>query len=434
MPVVYVAMSADLIHPGHMNIITVAREYGDVVVGLLTDEAIASYKRLPYMTYEQRECVLKEIRGVARVVPQHTLDYVANLRAIKPNYVVHGDDWRTGVQAPVRQRVLEALSEWGGTLVEPEYTAGISSTQLNGALRDIGVTPTVRRRQLRRLLAAKPLVRVLEAHNGLTGLIVEKCQDCRNGRPVEFDGIWLSSLTDAVVRGRPDIGYVDLTSRIGTIQEILEVTTKPIIFDGDSGGFIEHFVFTVKTLERLGVSAIIIEDKTGLKRNSLFGTDAEQVQDSIGSFAAKINAGKKAQLTDDFLIIGRIESLILGKGLRDALARARAYVDAGADAIMIHSKEANPSEVLGFAAEYGRLSNRVPLVAVPTSYNAITEDELSAAGFNVVIYANHLLRCAYPNMLATAKSILRHGRSLEACERCMSIHDLLALIPGAKRP
>jgi len=431
---VYVAMSADLIHPGHLNIINTARELGEVTVGLLTDQAIASYKRLPFLTYEQRKVIVENIKGVARVVPQATLDYVPNLRTLRPDYVVHGDDWRTGVQKEVRARVIEVLAEWGGRLVEPPYTPGISSTQLNRAAREIGTTPEIRLRRLRRLLYAKPLVRILEAHNGLTGLIVEHVSVQQNDTVKEFDGIWLSSLTDSTAKGKPDIECVDLTSRLTTIQDILEITTKPVVFDGDTGGIPEHFVFTVKTLERLGVSAVIIEDKIGLKHNSLFGTDVPQTQADRDDFAHKIAVGKRAQVTDDFMIIGRIESLVLKKGLADALDRARAYIAAGADGIMISSKARTPDEVLEFCRSYGEIENRVPLVVVPTTYSSVTEEQLMNAGVRLVIYANHLIRSAYPAMLRAARSILESGRALESEEYCLPIDELLTLVPGSARP
>jgi phosphoenolpyruvate phosphomutase / 2-hydroxyethylphosphonate cytidylyltransferase len=431
MPLVYVAMSADLVHPGHMNILRHARELGDVIVGLLTDKAIASYKRLPYMDYDQRKQVIEEIKGVTKVIPQDALDYVPNLLEIKPDFVVHGDDWKTGVQAPVRQRVIDVLKGWGGELVEPEYTGGVSSTTLRQGIREVGTTPDIRRRRFRRLLAAKPLVRVMEAHNGLTGLIVENTCVEKDGKPVDFDAMWISSLTDSTAKGRPDIELVDVTSRVSTIQNIMEVTTKPIVYDCDTGGKIEHFVYTVRTLERLGVSAVIIEDKVGLKKNSLFGTGAGQVQDDRLVFAKKIRAGKEAQLTDDFLIIARIESLILKQGVYDALSRARAYLDGGADGIMIHCKDKDPAELFEFCEEYSKWDNKKPLVVVPTTYSHITEERLREAGAQVVIYANHLLRSAYPAMQRTAESILQHGRALEVEEDCMPIREILTLIPGA---
>ena len=427
---VYVGMSADLVHPGHLNIIARARELGDVTIGLLTDAAIASYKRLPYMSFEQRKIVMENIQGVARVVPQETLNYEPNLRTYQPDYVVHGDDWQTGVQARVRQRVIDVLAEWGGELVEVPYTEGISSTALNQSLKEIGITPAVRMQRFRRLLEVKPLIRLLEAHSGLTGLIVERTTVDTDHGPREFDGMWLSSLTDSTAKGKPDIEAVDVTSRIQTVSDIVEVTTKPIVYDGDTGGKAEHFVFTVKTLERLGVSAVIIEDKLGLKKNSLFGVDAQQVQDSIESFSHRLGAGKKAQVTDEFMIIARIESLILGQGLDDALTRAEAYIAAGADGIMIHSSQSTPDEILAFCERYNQLPRRQPLVVVPTSYNGIYEHELEAAGVNVVIYANHLLRSSYPAMVNTARSILQHGRSLESDQALMPIKEILHLIPG----
>ena len=429
---VYVGMSADLVHPGHLNVINKAAELGEVTVGLLTDKAIASYKRLPYMAYEQRRQVVESLKGVARVVAQETLDYVPNLRKYKPDYVVHGDDWREGVQRRVRESVIAALAEWGGELVEVGYTEGISSTQLNKALREIGTTPDIRRNKLRRLLAAKPLVRLMEAHNGLTGLIVENAGiDVEHGRR-EFDGMWGSSLTESTAKGKPDIEAVDVTSRTHTLHDILEVTTKPVVYDADTGGKLEHFQFTVRTLERLGVSAAVIEDKVGLKKNSLFGTDVPQTQDSIENFCAKIKAGKAAQVTDDFMIIARIESLILDQGIEDAVTRADAYIKAGADGILIHSRRKTPDEIFEFCDRYAKLDQRPPLVVVPSSYNQVTEQELIDRGVNVVIYANHLLRAAYPAMMDAAKSILEHGRSKEIDSRLMSIKEILELIPGTK--
>ena len=429
---VYVGMSADLVHPGHLNVLERAAELGEVIVGLLTDQAIASYKRVPYMTYEQRRAVVESLRYVARVVPQSTLDYVPNLRELRPDFVVHGDDWQTGPQQRTRQRVIEALKEWDGQLVEVPYTQGISSSKLHGALREVGTTPTVRLRALRRLIDAKPIVRMLDVHNGLTGLIIENLAiDTERGRR-EFDGMWASSLTDSTAKGKPDIEAVDVSSRMTTLNDILEVTTKPIIYDGDTGGRPEHFAFTVRTLERLGVSAVIIEDKTGLKKNSLFGTEVEQTQDTIEGFQHKIRTGKQAQATNDFMIIARLESMILGKGVDDALDRAAAYLEAGADGVMVHSRHKDPAEVLEFCRRYADFLDRKPLVAVPSSYNAITEEQLADAGVNVVIYANQLLRSAYPAMVSTARSILQHRRSLEADEQMMPITEILELIPGGK--
>jgi phosphoenolpyruvate phosphomutase len=429
---VYVGMSADLVHPGHLNVIKKASELGEVVIGLLTDEAIASYKRVPFMTFEQRREVIENIKGVSRVIPQTTLDYVPNLETIRPNYVVHGDDWQEGIQKITRQRVIDTLKRWGGELVEVPYTKGISSSQLNAAMKEVGTTPEVRLRSLRRMLKVKPIIRLLDIHNGLSGLIIENTYiESPSGRR-EFDGMWASSLTESTAKGKPDIEAVDVSARMTTLNEVLEVTTKPIIYDGDTGGKTEHFVFTVKTLERLGISAVIIEDKTGLKKNSLFGTDVEQTQDTIDNFCYKIQMGKKAQATQHFMIIARIESLILGKGIDDALNRAKAYLDAGADGIMIHSRNKNPDEIFDFCLQYNRFENRKTLVAVPSSYNMVTEEQLTEYGVNIVIYANHLLRSAYPAMVATAKSILQHHRSSEADSQMMPIREVLELIPGGK--
>ena len=429
---VYVGMSADLIHPGHLNVISRAAALGEVVVGLLTDKAIASYKRLPFMKYDERFLVVAALKGVGSVIPQTTLDYRENLKLIKPDYVVHGDDWSTGVQKKVREDVINTLSEWGGELIEVPYTQGISSTRINAALREVGTTPARRMNLLKRLIESKPIVRFLEAHNGLTASIVENASVIELGERREFDGIWCSSLTDSTMRAMPDIEAVDISTRVLTLNEILEASTKPIIFDGDTGGMQEHFTFTVKTLERLGISAIIIEDKTGLKKNSLFGTDVEQTQDSIENFSSKIRAGKLAQATDDFMIIARIESLILNRGLEDAILRAEAYIAAGADGIMIHSKKPEPKEIFNFCELYNKLENRKPLVVVPSSYNKVTEDELSKHGANIVIYANQLLRSAYPAMRDAAESILMHRRTFELENNMMSINEILDLIPGTR--
>lgn len=427
---VYVAMSADIIHPGHLNIIKEAAKLGDVTVGVLTDAAIASYKRLPYMNYEQRAAVVMQLKGVARVIPQEQLDYIPNLKKLKPDFVVHGTDWRSGVQAKTRQGVIDTLATWGGKLVEPEYTEGISSTQLNKAIREVGTTPDVRRKRLRRLLNAKSIVSVLEAHSGLSGLIVENASVMKNNVKYEFDAMWLSSLTDSALKGKPDNESVDITSRLRTVNDILEVTTKPIIYDGDSGGFPEHFIYLVRSLERLGVSAVIIEDKQGLKQNSLLEQGNIQPQATIEDFCHKIQAGKHAQVTDEFMIIARCESLITGCGEDDAIIRCRAYCEAGADGIMIHSKAKDPDEVLSFVKRFrAEVSADKPIVVVPSTYAQVTEDVLSASGVNVVIYANHLLRAAYPAMKRCAEDILSNGRAMEASQKyCMPIKDIVEMI------
>ncbi|MEQ8524396.1 phosphoenolpyruvate mutase [Gracilimonas sp.] len=427
---VYVGMGTDLIHHGHINIIEKARELGEVTVGLLSDEAVTKFSRIPFLEYEERKRILENIKGVSKVILQKTLDYEDNLRKLKPDYVVHGTDWRVGPQKHVRQKVINLLDEWGGKLIEPDYTEGISSSGLREALREIGTTPDVRRKMLRRLISAKPIVRVMEAHNGISSLIVEETKVEEAGELREFDAIWVSSLTDSTAKGKPDTEYVDRTSRIQTINDILDVTTKPIILDGDTGGPVEHFELLVKNMERLGVSAVIIEDKAGLKRNSLFGTDVKQQLEDVDVFCEKISQAKKAQVTSDFMIISRIESLIANAGMDEALKRAKAYIEAGTDGIMIHSRKKDGEEILEFMKEYQKFDYKVPAISVPSSYNQFTEDELIEAGFNVVIYANHLLRSAFPAMKRTAESILTNKRSLEADEYCMSIKDILEILPN----
>ena len=376
--------------------------------------------------------IVKNIKGVDEVIPQTTLDYVPNLKLLKPDFVVHGDDWKEGIQKETRQKVIDTIAKWGGRVIDIPYTKGISSTQLNEKLKEIGTTPEVRLKRLRRLIEAKSVVRICESHSGLTGLIIENTVVEVNGVKREFDGMWSSSLTDSTSKGKPDIEAVDLTTRLHDLNDALECTTKPIIFDGDTGGKIEHFVFTVRTLERLGISAVIIEDKVGLKKNSLFGTDAIQLQDTIEGFSEKIKAGKLAQITSDFMIIARIESFIAGKGLEDAMERALAYVEAGADGIMIHSKDKSGEDIKKFCYTFRQLNKSIPIVVVPTTYNHITETELASWGVNVIIYANHMLRSAYPAMLNTAKIILANERSFEANDLCMPVREILELIPGTK--
>jgi phosphoenolpyruvate phosphomutase len=429
---VYVAMSADLVHPGHLNIINRASKLGNLIIGLLTDSAIASYKRVPVMEYKDRFKIISSIKGVSNVIKQETHDYTNNLKKIKPDFVVHGDDWKQGIQSNVRNKVIKELKKWGGKLVEFPYTKGISSSKLISIYKEIGTTPDIRRKQLKRILSSKKLSRFLDIHNGLSGLIVENTKVQIKGKIEEFDGMWGSSLTNSTAKGKPDIEAVDFTERLQLLNEVLEVTTKPIIYDGDTGGKIEHFVFTVKTLERLGVSAIIIEDKVGLKKNSLFGTSVKQQQDTPSSFSKKIKAGKNAQATEEFMIIARIESLILNKGINDALQRAKKYINAGADGIMIHSKRNNPSEIFEFCKFYNKFKTRRPLVIVPSSFSQVTEEKLSRAGANIVIYANHLLRSVYPNMVNTAKSILKNKRAYQIEKKLLTIKDILELIPGTK--
>ncbi len=431
---VYLGMIADIMHPGLINIINEGAKYGDVIIGLFTDKAIATHKRLPYLTYEQRETVVRSIHGVADVVPQDEWSYVPNLVKYKPDYIIHGDDWLEGPDKYIRDEVFKVMESLGGKVIEIPYTKGITSSGLAEELESLGTTPQARLKSLRRLITAKPIVRIMESHCGLTGLIIEHTKVEVGNEVREFDGMWASSLTDSTSKGKPDIEAVDLTTRLHDLNDSLEVTTKPVIYDGDTGGKTEHFVFTVRTLERLGVSAVIIEDKVGLKQNSLFGTDAVQTQDTIEGFCAKIKAGKEAQVTRDFMIISRCESLIAGKPVDDALERCRAYVAAGADGIMIHSKNKDGMDIKEFCQRFREVDNHTPIVAVPTTYAQFTEEELASWGINIVIYANHMLRSAYPAMVKCAERILETTRCLEASEEyCMPIKQILNLIPGTKK-
>lgn len=429
---VYLGMIGDIMHPGLINIINEGAKYGDVIIGLFTDKAIATHRRLPYMTYEQRKNVIENIKGVSAIVPQDEWSYVPNLLKIRPDFIIHGDDWKEGSEAELRQQVFETMAEIGGKVIEIPYTKGINSSSLDKEIKAIGTTPDVRLKSLRRLIAAKPIVRIMEAHDGLSGLIIENTEVRKGLKTEVFDGMWSSSLTDSTSKGKPDIEAVDLTTRLQNLTNILECTTKPIIYDGDTGGKTEHFVFTVRTLERNGISAVIIEDKIGLKKNSLFGTDAIQTQDTIENFCHKIRSGKAAQVTQDFMIIARIESLIAGKSIDDAIERAFAYVEAGADGIMIHSKEKSGEDIKEFCKRFRAKHSGVPIVVVPTTYNHVYEEELHQWGVNIVIYANHMLRAAYPAMVQCAKTILENERSLEANPLCMPIKEILELIPGTK--
>lgn len=426
---VYVAFASDIIHGGHMNIIQKAAELGEVTIGLMTDEVVISYFRHPVLSFPERVKIMENIKGVAKVVPQTTLSYAENLRTLRPDMVVHGDDWQTGLLAPIRQEVIDILAEYGGELVELPYTYNPEYDRLERKQIEQLSIPDIRRGRLRQLLELKPTLRIMEAHSGITGLIVEKTCVLQDGEAYQFDGMWVSSLCDSTAKGKPDIELVDMSSRLRTIDDIMEVTTKPIILDGDTGGLIEHFVYNIRTLERIGVSAVIIEDKTGLKKNSLFGVDVEQTQDTIENFCAKISAGKAALRTREFMLIARIESLILEKGMEDALTRAFAYVQAGADGIMIHSRRKDPDEIFEFCEKFRAVDSKTPIVVVPTSFNTVTEAEFEKRGVNIIIYANQLTRSGFPAMQKTAQTILTHHRAKEADDLCMSIKEILTLIP-----
>ena len=426
---VYMCFSTDMVHSGHIAIIKKAARLGKLIIGVLSDEAVISYKRFPLLPFTERKALFENITGVSKVVEQTTLSYRENLERYRPDYVVHGDDWVSGFQKPVREEVLSVLSAYGGKLVEFPYANDEKYQKLESRARVDLSLPDVRRARLRKAIEMKGLVTAMEAHSGITGLIVEKTVSYEQGEARQFDAMWVSSLCDSTAKGKPDIELVDMTSRFRTIDDIMEVTTKPIIFDGDTGGLTEHFVYTVKSLERMGVSAVIIEDKTGLKKNSLFGTEVAQTQDPIENFSAKITAGKRAQKTKEFMIIARIESLILEQGMEDALARASAYVEAGADGIMIHSRKKDPKEIFTFIERFRKTDALTPLVVVPTSFNQVTEEEFKARGVNVVIYANQLTRTGFPAMQKAAKTILTYHRAKECDEMCMPIKEIINLIP-----
>ena len=426
---VYMCFASDIIHGGHIKIIRRAQRLGKLVIGVLSDEAVASYKRFPLVPEAERMRLFENIAGVSKVVEQRTLSYRENLEKYHPDIVVHGDDWCTGFQQPVRDEVVSILASYGGKLVEYPYSHDEKYRELQRRERAELAMPDMRRGRLRRLLDVKGLVTVMEAHDGLTGLIVENTVVHENGGARQFDAMWLSSLCDSTAKGKPDIELVDMTSRFRTIDDIMEVTTKPIIFDGDTGGLTEHFVYTVRSLERMGVSMVIIEDKTGLKKNSLFGTEVVQTQDTIENFCAKIRAGKKAQRTQEFMICARIESLILEQGMEDALTRAFAFVEAGADAIMIHSRKKDPSEIQEFIEKFRAKDSTTPIVLVPTSFNSVTEEEWKERGANIIIYANQLMRAEVPAMQKAAEIILKNHRAEECDEMLMPFKEIIRLIP-----
>ncbi len=425
---IYVGLSADILHEGHINILKKAKSLGHVTVGLLTDEAITTYKKLPHLTFHQREIVLKNIKMVDKVVPQTTLDYRPNLIKYKPDLVVHGDDWKSGIQKETRKQVITTLKKWSGKLIEVPYTKNISSSLIKKKIMKTGTTPEVRQIKFKRLINVKKIVRILEAHSPLSAMIVENTNVVKKNKFYEFDGMWSSSLTDSALRGKPDNESVDLSVRMNTLNEILSVTTKPIIFDADTGGRNEHLPYTVKALESAGISAIIIEDKIGLKKNSLFQNQSNAKQDNIKNFCKKIKVAVNAKISDDFMIIARIESFILGKNLNDALKRAEAYSKSGADAILIHSKEKKPDQIIQFSKKFIKSKYRKPIVAVPSTYSSTYEKTLQESGVNVIIYANHLLRASYPSMMKVAESILKFERSKEAEKNIIPINEIISLI------
>ena len=425
---VYVGLAVDIIHEGHINILKKASSLGDVTVGLLTDEAIASYKNIPHLDFKRRKIIIQNIKYVKKVIPQNTLDYVPNLNLLKPDFVVHGNDWKQGVQKKTRERVIKTLKKWSGQLIEPKYTKNISSTIIKRKILETNTSPQNRISRLKRLFITKDIVRILESHNSLTGLIIENLNVIKKNKKIEFDGMWSSSLTDSATKGKPDNSSVDFSSRISSLNDMMDVTAKPLVFDADNGGQLEHLPFLIRSLERSGVSAIIMEDKVGLKKNSLFKDQENTKQDKPKLFSKKIKQICKSRTSDDFLVIARIESFIVGKGLNDALKRAEIYSKAGADAILIHSKEKTTNEIFSFARKFKKSKNFIPLVSVPSTYSKVYEKDLIKNGFKLVIYANQLLRAAYPAMNLVATKILENGRSFEIENKIIPIKEIINLI------
>ena len=428
MKTVYMLFATDVIHEGHINVVKEAKKYGKVIGGVLCDTAMIRFNRFPTVSFDERVRMVKDIPEVDEVIVQNETLYENTLRKIKPDYVIHGDNWCEGPEKAIRDNVVSVMNELGGEVIEVPYTRNENVKKIDDRIKDKLSMPEFRRKRLKQLIEMTPIVKTIEAHSGLTGLIAEKTIVENNGELDQFDAMWVSSLCDSTAKGKPDIELVDMSSRLRTIDDIMEVTTKPIILDGDTGGLTEHFVYNVRTLERMGVSAVIIEDKTGLKKNSLFGTEVVQTQDSIENFCAKISAGKKVLRSDDFMIIARIESLILEQGMDDALNRAFAYVEAGADGIMIHSRKKSPDEILEFCDKFRAKDVKTPIVVVPTSFNSITEAELAEHGVNIVIYANQLTRSAFPAMENTAKEILKNHRALEVDDKLMPFKSIITLI------
>lgn len=425
---VYTCFCTDIIHDGHLNIIKEAQKYGEVIVGVLSDKSMVKFNKFPTISFEQRVELARKIEGVSKVVVQEDVMYDKIVDELKPDFVIHGDNWCSGPMKIIRDNVVSLMQKTGGQVIDVPYTRNekVSLIDTKNSLKRS--MPEYRRKRLKDLLSLRDIVKTLEVHSGLTGLIAEKTIVENNGELDQFDAMWISSLCDSTAKGKPDIELVDMTSRYRTISDVMEVTTKPIIFDGDTGGKIEHFVYNVRNLERMGVSAVIVEDKIGLKKNSLFGTDVEQTQDTTEHFCEKIQAGKRVQLSNDFMIIARIESLILEQGMEDALTRAKAYVNAGADGIMIHSRKKEPNEIFEFCDKFRKFDSTTPIVVVPSSFNSVTEAELVKHGVNIVIYANQLTRAAFPAMESVAKDILKYHRAKEVDDRLMPINKIISLI------
>jgi phosphoenolpyruvate mutase len=425
--IVYVPLAADILNEGHLNILKIASNYGKVIVGLLTDAAIIQYKNLPFFDYDQRFKIVSNLKLVDEVVPQDNWNYRLILNSIKPDFFVHGDDWKTGIQAKIRLEVIRELKKWDGKLIEPKYSKNISRISQKNKILHLGVTPDQRKLQLKRLLKVKKFIRIMESHSALSSLIIENVNINKNRKLLQFDGIWSSSLTDSALRGKPDNQSVDYSQRINFLNETIDTSLKPVIFDGDNGGRLEHLTYLVKNLEKIGVSALVLEDKKGLKINSLFKDQAKSFQESAEQFSKKIKIAINSRISKDFMIVARIESLILGKSLKDAINRAEKYSKAGADAILIHSNKNHPTEIFNFAKVFKRSKFFKPMIAIPSTYSKTYEKELVNNGFKIVIYANHLLRASYKAMYETAEKILINQRAFESEKKITPINNIISL-------
>ena len=426
--IVYVPLAADILHEGHLNILKIASNYGKVIVGLLTDAAIIQYKNLPFFDYHQRFKIVSNLKLVDEVVPQDNWNYTLILNSIKPDFFVHGDDWKMGIQSKIRLEVIKELKKWNGKLIEPKYSKNISKVSQKNKILHLGITPDQRKLQLKRLLKAKKFIRIMESHSALSSLIIENINIYKNKKLLQFDGIWSSSLTDSALRGRPDNQSVDYSQRINFLNETIDTSLKPIIFDGDNGGRLEHLTYLIKNLEKIGVSALVLEDKKGLKINSLFKDQTNSSQESVEKFSKKIKMAINSRISEDFMIVARIESLILGKCLKDAINRAEQYSKAGADAILIHSNKNRPTEIFNFAKVFKRSKFFKPMIAIPSTYSKTYEKELIKNGFKIVIYANHLLRASYKAMYETAEKILIKQRAFESEKKITPINNIISLI------
>ena len=430
--IIYLGLTADLIHAGHINIINEALKYGQLLIGLITDQAISKEKRLPLLSYFDRKALLLNIKGVKDIVPQEDWDYSINLQKYKPDFFIHGDDWNTSEYKIIKNNCINVLSAYGGKLIEIAHTPNINSDLVVDKIRKLKNVSSLRQNTLKRLLQSKSFIKIIEVHSPMSAMIIDNLKINNERGSNFFDGFWSSSLSDSTLFGRPDIESLDIASRLNMINNIFHATTKPLVMDIDTGGLLEHLEINIKTIEQAGVSAVVIEDKKGLKKNSLFGNEVIQHQEDVKVFQEKIKLINTIKVNDNFLCIARIESLILDKGLEDALHRASSYVDAGADMVLIHSRKKTPDEVFLFANEFKRDHPNIPLACIPTSFYTVTEGLLQDKGFNLSIYANHLIRASYKHMEKIAKSILTYQTSQYIEEDIESVKDILNLIPGTK--